>query len=208
MPDACARAQQAEFGAPDEGFGAEQVAEAAAQAAQSGALGRGVAETVMNSAISVIEGLFDKATKASSDLWLTKAARAIFMSYFVELPDLDTAGLIVNLDLIGFVPAEQAQQYPSGMLKFFADIEQAWVGLGGMPHNGKMYGFYDPRVPGSATAPFNPGFLAEIARRRSERIAAFEEYRRTRDPNGVFLNGYVRALLGHSTSSESGRLSA
>ena len=65
----------------------------------------------------------------------------------------------VNLDMIGYVPADQPSRYPSELLHFFADIEREWVSLGGMPHNGKMYGFYDPGAPrGSYSPPFNPSF--------------------------------------------------
>jgi hypothetical protein len=70
-----------------------------------------------------------------------------------------------------------------------------------MPHNGKMYGFYDPAgTPGSFTAPFNPGFLANLATRRADRIKAFDAYRQQRDPMGMFSNQYVAALLGHARS--------
>jgi len=40
-----------------------------------------------------------------------------------------------------------ASEYPAGLLSFFADVERAWVALGGMPHVGKMFGFYDPTQP-------------------------------------------------------------
>ena len=53
----------------------------------------------------------------------------------------------VNLDMIGYVPADQPSRYPAELLHFFADIEREWVSLGGMPHNGKMYGFYDSGCP-------------------------------------------------------------
>lgn len=46
--------------------------------------------------------------------------------------------------MIGYLPADQQSRYSAELLHFFADIEREWVGLGGMPHNGKMYGFYDP----------------------------------------------------------------
>jgi hypothetical protein len=63
---------------------------------------------------------------------------------------------------------------------------------------GKMYGFYDPRHAGWFTPPFNPAFLAELAKRRGVRIKAFDAYRRTRDSNGVFCNKFVHALLGNT----------
>jgi FAD/FMN-containing dehydrogenase len=112
---------------------------------------------------------------------------------FTTKPD----ATFVNLDVIGYVPADHPSRYPAKLLHFFADIEREWVSLGGMPHNGKMYGFYDPGPPvGLYSPPFNPKFVAALAKRRSNRIAAFEAYRRKRDPGGMFNNNFVNALLG------------
>jgi hypothetical protein len=81
-------------------------------------------------------------------------------------------------------------------LQFFADVEREWVAMGGFPHQGKMYGFYDPIAPqGTHTGPFNVGFLAELRRRRQDRLQAFNHYRKKRDPNGLFDNSYLRAVL-------------
>ena len=87
----------------------------------------------------------------------------------------------VNLDLIGFVEKDlKASDYPAKLLQFFADIEREWVAMGGFPHQGKMYGFYDPTAPpGTHTAPFNVEFLAELRRRRGDRLQAFNEYRKS-----------------------------
>jgi hypothetical protein len=83
------------------------------------------------------------------------------------------------------------------LLHFFADIERAWVALDGIPHHGKMFGFYDPAgAAGSFTPPFNPAFLKDPANRRREQINAFEIYRRQRDPGAVFCNDFVSQLLG------------
>jgi FAD/FMN-containing dehydrogenase len=103
----------------------------------------------------------------------------------------------VNLDVIGFVEKDlKASDYPPELLQFFADVEREWVAMGGFPHQGKMYGFYDPTAPtGSHTAPFNMEFLAELRRRRGDRLQAFNEYRQKRDPTGLFYNSYLRALL-------------
>jgi hypothetical protein len=69
--------------------------------------------------------------------------------------------------------------------------------MGGFPHNGKMYGFYDPIAPpGTYPAPFNPNFLAEVRNRRGTRVADFESYRKSLDPNGLFSNNNVHQLLG------------
>ncbi len=248
VPNACTLAGNDEFGAPNEGL-IEPIAEAAAIVAQESG-STFIASGLMHVAFTNVEKLFDTAATAYSDLWLTQAARVIFMSYFAELPALDDAGLsrawqgldavvsrlnnssdfmlvgpmefrfvqggdsalagtytenanstFVNFDLIAFVKATEASDYPDALLSFFADIERAWVALGGMPHNGKMYGFYDPAgVAGSYTQPFNPAFLADLATRRVDRIKAFEAYRQERDASGIFCNQFVAALLGHPAS--------
>jgi D-arabinono-1,4-lactone oxidase len=106
----------------------------------------------------------------------------------------------VNLDLIGFVEADQmASAYPAKLLQFFAEVERKWVEKGGFPHNGKMYGFYDPTddAPGtySKTGPFNPNFLAKLRKLRGPRLEAFSAYRKRLDPNGLFYNEFLRNLL-------------
>ena len=244
VPNACALAGNAIFGAPYI-IPIEPIIEAPLIAAQYAGI-QFAASAIIDAAYLTIEGLFDQATTVYSDLWLTKASRVIFMSYFVELPALDDAGLskawkgleavmarlqsssdfllvgpmefrfvrggdtalagtytetpnatFVNLDLIGYVPAVAASEYSARLLHFFADIERAWVALGGMPHTGKMFGFYDPSQPaGSFSPPFNPGFLVDLAKRRGARVKAFDPYRRSCDPNGIFHNDFVAALLG------------
>jgi FAD/FMN-containing dehydrogenase len=105
----------------------------------------------------------------------------------------------VNLDLIGFVEAGQIpSDYPAKLLQFFADVERQWVEMGGLPHNGKMYGFYDPTdAPGtySKTGPFNPNFLAKLRGLRGARLEAFNAYRKGLDPNGLFYNEFLRNSL-------------
>jgi len=244
VPNACALAGNAIFGAPYL-IPLEPIIEPPLIAAQYAGI-KSAASTIIDTGYLTVEELFDQATTLYSDLWLTKASRVIFMSYFVELPALDDVGLskawkgleavmarlqsstdflvvapmefrfvrggdtalagtytetpkatFVNLDLIGYVPAVAASEYPARLLHFFADIERAWVALGGMPHTGKVFGFYDPSQPaGSFSPPFNPGFLADLAKRRGARVKAFDAYRRTCDPNGVFHNNFVAALLG------------
>jgi FAD/FMN-containing dehydrogenase len=103
----------------------------------------------------------------------------------------------VNLDLIGFVEADRtSSEYPAVLLQFFADVERKWVEMRGFPHHGKMYGFYDPTAaPGTHTAPFNANFLADLRQRRDARLEAFNAYRKSLDPNGLFYNNFLRALL-------------
>lgn len=107
----------------------------------------------------------------------------------------------INLDLIGFIEPTIGADYPEALLKFFAFVERKWVEMGGLPHNGKMYGFYDPNDPNtdSFTAPFNTNFLHFITQRRIDRgapVEAFKNYRRQCDPDNRFYNKYLRDLLG------------
>ncbi|NBF04694.1 FAD-binding protein [Pseudomonas sp. Fl5BN2] len=247
VPSACALAEENVFGAPYL-IPMEPILEPPLIAAQYAGV-KTAASAIIDAGYLTIETLFDQAAAVYSDLWLTKASRVIFMSYFIELPVLDDAGLgkawqgldavmarlksssdfllvapmefrfvrggdsalagtytetpnatFVNLDLIGYVPAVAASEYPNRLLRFFADIERAWVALGGMPHTGKMFGFYDPSRPaGTFSPPFNPAFIKDLAQRRSARTQAFESYRRTCDPQGVFHNSFVAALLGETT---------
>jgi FAD/FMN-containing dehydrogenase len=196
-------------------------------------------------ALDEIESQAAAANKIHSDLWLAASSQVMFMSYFIELPDLDTAGLgkvwdgldvvarrviqddnfhiaapmefrfvkasdsalagsysknpnsyFVNLDLIGFIEPIPSADYPEKLLQFFADVERDWVAMDGFPHNGKMYGFYDPTMAaGTYTAAFNPGFLAALRRRRGARLEAFKTYRKSFDPTGLFYNDFLRNLL-------------
>ncbi len=107
----------------------------------------------------------------------------------------------VNLDLIGFVEPAKSSEYPAQLLKFFAHVERKWVSVGGLPHNGKMFGFYDPTdsATDSYTPPFNKRFLGFITKQRIEArqapVDAFKRYRKTCDPGGLFYTEYLRDLL-------------
>ena len=241
VASSCTFAEHDLFGAPYEERGIEKFAEGTEHHVQLHG-GADEASLLIDTAMDVIEDQGRKADKHHSDLWLLDAAQVIFMSYFVELPTTDVAGLsrvwqglqavkaadssefrlagplefrfirggdsamagtyasspnslFVNLDLIGFVETMPASDYPPQMLEFFAKIEREWVGLGGWPHNGKMYGFYDPSAAaGTWTTPFNPNFLDALTERRRDRVDAFEEFRRTRDPDQVFCNAYLEGL--------------
>jgi hypothetical protein len=196
-------------------------------------------------ALDEIELQAAAANEIHSDLWLAESSQVMFMSYFIELPALDSAGLskvwdgldvvarrviqddsfhiaapmefrfvkagntamsgsysknpdayFVNLDLIGFIEPTPSADYPAKMLQFFADVEREWVAMGGIPHNGKMYGFYDPtQAAGTYTAAFNPNFLAALRKLRGERLKAFSSFRRAQDPTGLFYNGFLRQVL-------------
>lgn len=208
-----------------------------------------VKTAMTNIATSQVQTAFN----AYSEAWLQDAARCIFMSYFVELPNLGKEGLeltydllqvvtkivnvdtnfhisgpmefrfvkagdsamsgaylpnsdatFVNLDLIGFVsPGNQAKKpenYPKAMLDFFATVEREWVAAGGLPHQGKMYGFYDPEgEDNNSCVPFNSNFIKMIQGVRNARegapVTAFGNYIKSKDPTGMFMNEYVEELI-------------
>jgi hypothetical protein len=91
---ACQNAQKGNYGAPLLGPIEEPAAEQAALTAQeSGLGGLTLAAMISNVAINNIQSFVQTADTNGSDLWLTAAVRTIFMSYFVPLPDLGSAGL-------------------------------------------------------------------------------------------------------------------
>lgn len=252
VPTACNLSEQNQFGAPTlgslESYAASIIE--TSQYADSAYLALPLPPSAFAAiALDVIESEVDAANRAHAELWLTKAMRVMFMSYFIELPALDAAGLskvwkglqvvgeivtqngnfhiaapmefrfvragdtplsgtfstepdavFVNLDLIGFVDAVPGDQYPDELLKFFATVERQWVAMGGLPHNGKMYGFYDPTDPDSTSfaPPFHPNFLSFVTQQRVARgapVKAFDAYRKARDPEGRFDNPYLQALF-------------
>jgi FAD binding domain/D-arabinono-1,4-lactone oxidase len=249
---ACKLAQEGKFGADLIGIGEFGLAIIrASQTADPYWIPPAGPAVITAIALDEIERQVKAANQVYSDLWLAKSQQVIFMSYFVELPGLDDAGLartwesldivntyvqqwgnfhiaapmefrfvkggdsamsgaftknpnshFVNLDLIGFVEQTPSSQYPAELLKFFAHVERKWVSMGGLPHNGKMYGFYDPTssAQDSFTPPFNKNFLSFITRQRIQNrqapVDAFKKYRQTRDPGSVFSTQYLRDLLG------------
>mmetsp|Transcript_25925 Transcript_25925/g.33030 ORF Transcript_25925/g.33030 Transcript_25925/m.33030 type:complete len:577 (+) Transcript_25925:309-2039(+) len=191
---------------------------------------------------------------AYSETWLTEAAQSMFMSYFVEIPDLGEEGLkktyqllqvvtdivtkpgpfhitapmefrfvrggdsvmsgtyntnpnsmYVNLDIIGFIDSCKSRKnpvnYSKNLLEFMATVERAWYNAGGLPHQGKMYGFFDPtdKNEQSFCPPFNDKFIEKINERRDERAPgarrAFNQYRKEVDPQDMFLNEYMEKLV-------------
>jgi D-arabinono-1,4-lactone oxidase/FAD binding domain len=133
---------------------------------------------------------------APMEFRFVKGGDSAMSGAYADQPDT----IFVNQDLIAFVkPGLQASQYPGELLQFFADVERQWVAMGGFPHSGKMYGFYDPTsTPGtySTLGPFNKNFLTSLGKRRGERQEAYNNYRMSLDPNGLFYNKYLKQLLG------------
>lgn len=107
----------------------------------------------------------------------------------------------LNVEYSVFVDrTKKASDYPPKLLKFFAEVERQWVAMGGIPHGGKMYGFYDPAEGPdtySKTGPFNPNFLAGVRARRGARLEAFAAYRQSLDPS-------ERPLLQRFSPSDAG----
>jgi FAD binding domain/D-arabinono-1,4-lactone oxidase len=248
---ACALSQEGSFGAPllggITGYAAKYVRESQYYSNPYNPFHFPPVPTAGFAAIALdeIESQAGAANNVHSDLWLAASSQVMFMSYFIELPDLDAAGLgkvwdsldvvarrviaddnfhiaapmefrfikagdsamagtysknpnayFVNVDLIGFIEATPTADYPEKLLQFFADVERDWVAMDGFPHNGKMYGFYDPTMPaGTHTAAFNTNFLADLRNRRGERLKAFNDYRKGHDPTGLFYNNFLRQLL-------------
>ncbi len=145
------------------------------------------------SRIVLQDGAFHMA--APMEFRFVKGGDTAMSATFAENPQNTWFG---NLDLIGFVKKEQKpSDYSPKLLQFFADVERGWVEMGGFPHNGKMYGFYDPTAAaGTHTAPFNPNFLADLRRRRGARLEAFAAYRKRLDPKGLFYNKFLQTILG------------
>lgn len=247
VPTACERASQQTYGATELPAGEEWLAEHAALLAQefpSKDLGMLFTER----AIATIEKQVTESGRQGSDLWLSWAARVMFMSYFIELPDLAEAGLgtvwdvlqsvkrqviaadtfhvavplefrfikggntamagtysskpsgsyFVNFDLIAFAAVKgETLEYTDKLKRLFSSVEREWVALGGWPHQGKMYGFFDPTAPDdSFSEPFNPAFMDVLRHRRGARVQAFNAYRKKCDPGGMFCTGFVSQLVG------------
>ncbi len=252
VPSACNYASQDSYGAPYESKIVEHISDTLIYDLQFSKSTFTAKETIF-AAYDQIKKQFLAAKKNYSDLWLTKAARVSFNSYFIPISQIDEAGLgvawdalqvvprqlaktddfrlvgpmefrfvkggntamagtwadeadqetwFVNIDAIGFVHPTDASEYRGELLNFFAAIEREWYGsFGGIPHNGKMYGFYNPEDDSGYTPPFNKSFLADLAQRRGDRLKAFEAYRQQQDPDGRFLNEFLRSLgLGSSES--------
>lgn len=253
---ACVLAQEGEFGAPNlggiAGYAAKYLRASQYYSNPYDPLQFPPMPTAGFAALALdeIESQATTASQAYSELWLAASSQAMFMSYFIELPNLDAAGLgkvwdsldvvarrtiqiqggifhiaapmefrfvkagtvamagtysqnpdayFVNVDLIGFIESTTSADYPQPLLQFFADVERDWVAMDGYPHNGKMYGFYDPtQAPGTCTPAFNTNFLADLRKRRGARLTAFDAYRQSQDPGGLFYNTFLREVLGGS----------
>ena len=112
-------------------------------------------------------------------------------------PAVEKNQLFLVVEVVGAVRKGSVEDYPVNLVNYFSRVERKWVAMGGMPHNAKMYGFYDPENPetDTGTAPFNPGFIRHIwSGKRLSRVEAFAAYQKKLDPGGMFCGSYGRLL--------------
>ena len=148
-------------------------------------------DVVARRTIQIQDGTFHIA--APMEFRFVKAGTVAMAGTYSQNPD----AYFVNVDLIGFIESTTSADYPQPLLQFFADVEHDWVAMNGYPHNGKMYGFYDPtQAPGTYTPAFNTNFLADLRKRRGARLTAFDDYRQSQDPAGLFRNTFLLQVLG------------
>jgi FAD/FMN-containing dehydrogenase len=107
---------------------------------------------------------------------------------------------VISVEAIVFVSEENPKAYPQPILDTFARIECGWSQMGGMPHQGKAYGFYKPNLGNTQTCanvvgtpPFNPGYINYLKTRRTG-LNAFVTYQNSLDPKGLFCTDYLKAL--------------
>ncbi|MFZ9035973.1 MAG: FAD-binding protein [Francisellaceae bacterium] len=117
----------------------------------------------------------------------------------------DKTKLFISIEILALVQKGSVAQYPQNVLDYFANIEHKWVAMGGFPHHGKMYGFYNPddAVDGQAVkgvTPFNSAYIKMWKKRKANELALFSRYQKQLDPNGLFCNRYTN-LLGLCSES-------
>ena len=250
---ACQYATGNTWGAPLLGGFLENITEALGESNQV-SKGRTNGSIMVHMAFDNIKKKMKAAIKNNSSMWLTDAARVMFMSYTIPLnptnespenygKELAVAWQALNIvknrleqsrdfilsvpmefrfmkagdaimgasysknpnqrfvgiEIIGFVHKGPGVSYPQNLLDFFATIECQWSRLGGMPHQGKMYGFYDPTINTSCknikgTAPFNPHYINYLKKKRGKGLKVFSHYQHTLDPYGMYCNDYLKTL--------------
>jgi len=113
----------------------------------------------------------------------------------------DEDSLFVSIEVLGFANPAAATTgvvgFDQNLLDFFGNIEMAWVEMGGAPHSGKMFGFFDPENPGAGTTePFNPAYVDWLKTvKKAAEIGRFNTYRRSIDPEGTFTNQLIEQLV-------------
>jgi FAD/FMN-containing dehydrogenase len=124
----CEFSRKNQFGAPlIEGIGKyAPIAIREAQAAWSPSWG--FANVITRFALGEIESQAKAAKETYSDLWLVKSSPVIFMSYFIEIPDLQDAGLGITWDGLKIINDYVTQD---GNFHICAPIEFRFVRGGG-----------------------------------------------------------------------------
>lgn len=108
----------------------------------------------------------------------------------------------IAIEIIGFSNSAKPEQYQQNLLNFFANVECRWVQMNGRPHQGKLYGFYDPTKTSDCenvkgTPPFNKKFLSHSNADNEEtklNLANFKVYQNQLDHYGMFCTKYAATL--------------
>ncbi len=108
----------------------------------------------------------------------------------------------IAIEIIGFPSDADQNKYQQNLLNFFANVECRWVKMNGRPHQGKMYGFYNPMLSSDCknvigTPPFNDAYLAQYYRNNEKikfNLAAFKSYQKQVDPFAIFCTHYAAKL--------------
>ncbi|MCF6764681.1 FAD-binding protein [Thiotrichales bacterium 19S3-7] len=124
-----------------------------------------------------------------------RGSDALLAGVYSDDPDQ----LFISIEVLAMTKKTDTTNYPQNILNFFANIEYQWVKLGGIPHQGKLYGFFDPSTFDpqkdiKGVAPFNPNYIQTLNQRRGERLKVFAEYKKMLDPKGVFSNAYTDSI--------------
>ena len=136
-------------------------------------------------------------------------------SRFVESGDTLLAGsytgdsdsLFVSIEVIGSSdppsPGTEVVTYGQNMLDYLGNIAMVRVAMGGAPHSGKIFGFFDAANPGAGTSqPLNPGFVDWLRFvRKGPEVDRFNLYRNAIDPEGTFMKEMVEGLVGCDSCS-------
>jgi len=108
----------------------------------------------------------------------------------------------IAIEIVGFPNPDDQGHYQQNLLNFFANVECRWIKMNGRPHQGKMYGFYDPNTAGDCkdvvgTSPFNDKYLARYYTNNENikfNLAAFKSYQNHIDPYSMFCTKYAAKL--------------
>ena len=144
VPDACAQASGGQFGAPLSIQFLDPEGQAALHQTNLPVIGRSLAQTDVDTCLDAIARQATYAAGEHNELWLDAALRVIFMSYFIELPSLDDAGLDPVWQGLNAV-RQRLQQ--SGAFLLVAPLEFRFVRGGDSALAGTYTTLHDPTRP-------------------------------------------------------------